>query len=250
MGHLTGLFYPWGLVLQIAAVLHFIRRRPDTYWLYIILLLGPIGALIYLAVEALPDAGLLGHTFKAFPRRKRIARLKLEIHDNPSPGNYEELGDLYMDDGKILAARAAYDKAIATRSGSIDCFYRRGACALLLGDAAAALPDLEMVVDKDPGFDFNRAAALFAQACSKTGQIERAETWFRLAVERSTASEGYLNFAEFLASQGRAADARQWLRRVLDKKPSMPRYLRRRERPLFRRAGALLKRLPANAVPD
>jgi hypothetical protein len=58
MGALTHLFYPWGLFLQAAAIIHFIRRRPDTYWLYIILFLGPIGALVYLFAEVLPDAGL------------------------------------------------------------------------------------------------------------------------------------------------------------------------------------------------
>jgi len=32
---------------------------------------------------------------------------------------------------------------------------------------------------------------------------------------------------------------------VLAKKPTMPRYLRRRERPWFRRATSILKQLPA-----
>ena len=46
MGLFTGLFYPWGLLLWIAAIIHFIRRRPDTYWIFIILFLGPLGALV------------------------------------------------------------------------------------------------------------------------------------------------------------------------------------------------------------
>ena len=135
MGLLSHIFYPWGLLLQAAAIIHFIRRRPDTYWIFIILFLGPLGALIYLFVEALPDLGLLQQSFKRFPRRKRIAQLQIEIRDNPSTGNFEELGDLYMDEGKLELARAAYDKAIAARSDTLDCFYRRGVCALLLGDA-------------------------------------------------------------------------------------------------------------------
>src|ERR1035441_4551750 len=40
LGFLTFLFYPWGLILQGLAILHFIRRRPDTWWLWVILLLG------------------------------------------------------------------------------------------------------------------------------------------------------------------------------------------------------------------
>jgi hypothetical protein len=245
MGFLIGLFWPWGVLLQAAAIVHFIRRRPDTYWIFIILFLGPVGALIYLFAEALPDLGLLRQSFKAFPRRKRIAQLELEIRDNPSAGNYEELGDLCMDEGNLPKARAAYDKAIAARSQTLDCFYRRGICALLMGDAAAALPDLEMAVAKDSGHDFFRAAGLLAHAYAQTGQNQKAEVMFRQAIERSTLSETYLNFADFLAAQGRNAEAREWAQKVLDKKPTMPGYLRRRERPSFRRASAILKRVAA-----
>ena len=47
-----------------------------------------------------------------------------------------------------------------------------------------------------------------------------------------------------LASEGRNAEARVWAQRVLDKKPTMPGYLKRRERPWFRKAAGLLKKLP------
>lgn len=57
------LFYPWGFLLQIAALVHFVKRRPENYWLWIILIGGPIGAGAYLLVEAVPDARLLGGVF-------------------------------------------------------------------------------------------------------------------------------------------------------------------------------------------
>ncbi|MFZ0686778.1 MAG: tetratricopeptide repeat protein [Terriglobales bacterium] len=235
--------FPWGIILQGLAIVHFIRRRPDNYWIFIILFLGPLGAIIYLAIEALPDIGLVGQSFKVFPRRKRIRELEAAIHDNPSAGNYEDLGNLYLDDGNLAAARAAFDKAIAARADTPDPFYRRGVCALLLGDAAAALPDLERVVAKDSGYDFQRAAGLLAHAYAQTGQKEKAEALFRQITITSTLSETYLNFADLLASEGRNAEAREWAQKVLDKKPSMPGYLRRRERPWFRRAKEVLKKI-------
>src|SRR6204780_2433045 len=200
MGFLSYLIYPWGFVLQGLAIVHFIRRRPDTYWIFIILFLGPLGAIIYLLVEALPAIGLLGQSFKVFPRRKRMGELVAAIRDNPSAGNYEELGYLYMDDGKLAEARAAFDKAIAPRADTPDPFYRRGGCAILLGDAAAALPDLERVVAKESDYDFQRAAGLLAHAYAHAGQKEKAEALFRKITVTSTLSETYLNFAELLAS--------------------------------------------------
>lgn len=244
MGLLNYLLYPWGFLLQGLAIVHFIRRRPDTYWIFVILFLGPLGAIIYLLVEAAPDLGLVGQSLKFFPRRKRINELVEAIRDNPSAGNYEELGNLYMDDGKLAAARAAFDKAIAARADTIDPFYRRGVCAILLNDAVAALPDLERAVSKESDYDFQRAAGLLAHAYAQTGQKEKAEALFRKATVTSTLSETYLNFAALLGSEGRNAEARGWAQKVLDKKTNMPGYLKRRERPAFRAARAMLRRLP------
>ncbi len=246
MGYLNHLFYPWGWILTGISIVHFIRRRPDTFWIYVILFLGPLGAVVYLAAEALPDMGTFGQSsFKAFPRRKRIKELVGLVQHNPSSGNFEELGDLYMDDGKLPLARTAYDQAIAARADTAGPFYGRGVCNVLLADPAAAIPDLERIVEKEPAYDFHRAAGLLAHAYAQAGQKDRAEALFRQTTTLSTSSETYLNFANLLASEGRNDEARQWAQRVLDKKPAMPGYLRRRERPWFRGASKLLKTLPS-----
>jgi hypothetical protein len=245
MGFFSHIFYPWGIILQVLAVVHFFRRRPDNFWFYVIIFLGPPGALIYLAVEAIPDAGLLRQSFKIFPRRKRIRELEAMVRVNPSAGNFEELGDLLMDDGKFAQARAAFDSAVAARADSLDAFYRRGVCAMQLGDAPAAIPDLERAVNAEFDYDFYRAAGLPAHAYAKTGQKQKAEALFERATVRSTLSETYLNYAELLASDGRTAEAREQVQKVLDKTHAMPGYLRRRERPWTRRARKTLKQLPA-----
>jgi hypothetical protein len=243
MGLFSAFLNPWSFLVIVLAIVHFIRRRPDTYWLYIILFLGPLGATIYLVVEALPDVGLLRQTFRAFPRRRRIHELEAAVLDNPSAGNYEELADLYMEDGKFAKARAAYDHSISSRTDSLDPFYRRGVCEVELGDFAAAVPDLERVVGKDPGYDFHRAKGLLAHAYANATQPQKAEQLFQQVTVISTLSETYYNYASFLSAQGKKAEARDWAQKILAKKPTMPGYLRRRERPWFRKAAALLKKL-------
>jgi hypothetical protein len=243
---LLSFFYPWGIILQAVAIVHFIRRRPDTYWLWVILFLGPMGALIYIFVEVIPDAGLLRQSFKVFPRRRRIRELEAAILDNPSAGNYEELADLYLEEGNYARARQCYDHSISSRTDSPDPFYRRAIAEIYMGDFTAALPDLEGVVARDPKYDFHRALGLLAHAYANTGQAEKAEARFQQAITISTLSETYYNYATFLATQGRQAEARDWAQRILAKKPTMPGYLKRRERPWFRKANGLLKRLPAS----
>ena len=244
MGSLIQFVYSWGILLQAVAVVHFIRRRPDGFWLWIIIFGGGLGALVYIAVEALPDLGLLRQSFKVFPRRKRIRELESAILDNPSAGNYEELADLYMEEGKFDRARSCYTRSISSRTDSPDPFYRRGVCEIQLQEFPAALEDLERVVGQDRRYDFQRAAGLLAHAYANTGQPQKADALFREVTVTSTASETYYNYAVFLASQQCFDEARYWARQILAKKATMPGYLRRRERPWFRKANALLKRLP------
>jgi hypothetical protein len=245
---MLGLFYPYGILLQAIAITHFIRRRPDTYWLWIILIGGGLGALAYILIEMIPDATLLRGVFQVFPRRKRIKQLETAILDNPSIGNYEELGDLYLEDKQYSKARECYDKVIATRTDSADPFYRRALAAMAMDDYTAAVTDLEEVVSRDPRYDYQRATGLLALSLGRTGAPDRALAIFREVTELSTLSETQYNYASLLAAQGRTAEAREWAERVLRKKATMPSYLRRRERSWFRKAAALLKKLPRSAT--
>jgi hypothetical protein len=242
MGSPFFFLHGWAFALQAIAIVHFFRRRPDTYWIFIIVFLGWIGALIYIVAEVIPDAGLLSTSFQAFQRRRRIRELERAILDNPSAGNYEELGLLYLDNGDYARASASYDKAIASRTDSVDAFYRRGVAEVELGEFAPAVPDLERAVTADANYDFHRAKGLLAHAYARTGKPEKAEAMFQQAVKISTLSETYYNYALFLQAQGRVEEARQWAQKILDQRRTMPGYQRRRERVWFRKAYALLAR--------
>jgi hypothetical protein len=240
---MLGLFYPYGIFLQAIAIAHFVRRRPDSFWLWVILMGGAIGALVYIAVEVIPDAGLLRGAVQVFPRRKRIRYLEAAVLDNPSVGNYEELGDLYLEDGKYAQARASFDRIVSPRLQSIDPLYRRALAEIALGDHQAAVADLEQVVTLEPKYDYQRAAGLLAHELGQVGRADEALSRFAAVTESSTLSETQFNYASLLAATGRADQAREWARRVLAKKPTMPNYMWRRERPWVRKASGLLKRL-------
>jgi hypothetical protein len=239
---MLGLFYPYGIFLQALAILHFVRRRPDTYWLWIILMGGGLGALVYMAVEVLPDLRLLPAVYQVFPRRKRIKQLEGMIMDNPSVGNLEELGDLYLDDGKFAKALECLDRVVS-RTDEIDPLYRRALAKIGLDEFAAAAVDLEKVVARDPRYDYQRAAGLYAHVLARLGHAEQADAMFKSVLETSTLSETEYNYASFLAAAGRKDEARQLAEKILRKKATMPDYIRRRERPWFRRAALLKKRL-------
>ena len=245
MSGLAHLYYPWGMILQGIALWHFIKRRPDNYWLWIIIVGGALGAGVYVVAEVIPDAGLLRPSFQGLGRRSRIKVLEAQILDNPSAGNLEELADLYFDSRDYMKTRDALNRAIAARGDSPHAFYLRAKCALALEDYAGAIPDLEHVVAKDVKFDYYRAAGLLADAYAHGGDLEKAEYYFDLAVGYSTTPETLYNYASFLSKAGKKEEAREWVAKLAAKKKTLPRYMQRVERRWFRRGKALEKELAA-----
>jgi hypothetical protein len=240
---LSHLFYPWGFIVQILAIVHFVKRRPENYWFFIIFFGGFLGAGVYIVVEVLPDLGLLRGVFQGLGRKSRIQTVETQILDNPSAANYEELGELYKDQREFAKAREAFTNAIAARSDSVYTFYYRAQASLGLGDFAGAIPDLERVVASDRKFDYYRAAGLLADAYARTGQLDRAEQCYADVVQFSTTTETLYNYAYFLKFAGRRDEAREWAQKLLAKKRTLPRYMQRYERPWFRKGKTLLKEL-------
>src|SRR5579862_715921 len=237
------LFYPWGFIVQLLALAHFFRRRPDGFWLFVIFFGGFLGALVYLVAEVLPDAGLLRGLYQGYGRKSRIAIVETAILDNPSAANFEELGELYWDEKQYAKAKEAFDHAIATRSDSPHCFYRRGLCRMALGQPAAALPDFERVVRGDAKFDSYRAQLMLAEAYAATGREQEATPLFAEVVQHSNTPETLYTYAVFLKSQNRSEEAREWAQQLLLKKRTLPRYWQRIEQPWFRKGQVLLKEL-------
>src|SRR5882672_709414 len=160
MGFFSHLFYPWGFIVQIAALVHFFWRRRASYiWLWIIFIGGFVGATAYLIVEVVAEADLLRRAFERRARKDRISSVEAQILDNPSIANLEELGELYWDAKDYAKAREAFNRAVGTGSDSSRTFYRRGLCSLELGDAAVAVPDLEFAFRTEPKLERAQAAA-------------------------------------------------------------------------------------------
>ena len=244
MGFLSHLFYPYGFIVQIAALVHFFwRRRASPTWLWIIFIGGFLGAAAYLIVEVVAEADVLRAAFQRRARKERISAVETTILDNPSVANLEELGELYWDEKNYAKAREAFDRAIQTRSDSARTLYLRGRCALELGDAAAAVPDLESAVRSDPKIDFYRGGMFLSRAYVATGREAEAARVFAAAMERTSSPEMVYSYAAFLRSQSRDDEAREWLTRLQEMRRTAPRFVQRTERPWFQKGKALLKQL-------
>ena len=235
--------FGYGFIFQILAIVHWAKRGRDRFWIWIIIIGGVVGALAYFIVEGMPDFDELKRSFKGPQRRKRIAALRAMIRDNPSAGNYEQLGELLIQEKKWREAREAFDKALAQRTDLLDTFYWRGVAAFELGDDAAAIPDLQRVVQTNPKYDYLRAQCLLAQSLARSGDTALAETAFEKLINSTTAAESVVAAAEFFFEQGQHAKAGDLAEAVLARRATMPSYQQRRDRPFLRRARKLERRV-------
>ena len=231
------------MFVQIGALIHFFRRRPEWYWFYVILIGGALGSAIYILAEVIPDFDLARASFQRYSRRSRIATVEAMVRDNPSVANLEELGEIYWDQRQYAKAREAFDRAISTKADAPRTFYLRGQCELGMRDFPAAVRDFEESVRGDAKMDGCRGEMFLAQAYAAVGRNDDASVWFADVVQRTSTPEVLFSYADFLTSQNRAAEARGWLDQLEAKRKSSPRYVQRVERSWFRKGRALAKRL-------
>jgi hypothetical protein len=245
---LLGYLFGFGIIFQVIAIVHVVKRGRDRFWIWIIIIGGLVGVLAYFIIEALPDLDDLSRSFRGPARRKRIATLRTMVLDNPSAGNYEELGELLIEQEKWSEAREAFDRALTARSDSPDTFYWRGVAAFELGDYPAAIADLEHVVRIDPKHDYSRAQCYLAKALAKSGRTDEASAAFDRLVERSSSTESLVTAAWFYGTNGCRERALDLLGTVLARKATMPSYQKRRDHPWLRMASKLerdLRRAPS-----
>src|SRR2546422_11026292 len=93
--------FPWylGVLFQVLMMVHFIRRRPEGYWFFVILFLGPLGAAAYFFIEVLPDLRMKPPAIARFERRRRRQWLEHMASEAPALETLQELGEICAAEG-------------------------------------------------------------------------------------------------------------------------------------------------------
>jgi hypothetical protein len=242
---LNFLFQNWHLsvLFQVAMVVHWVKVRPEVYWLWIILFLGPLGALIYFVVEVAPTIRWKLPAVERLERRRRKQQLERIVSDSPTQESLAQLARICALEGELERAIELYGEAIRRDPHDTDALFGRGKALLEIGKPALAVEDLRKVFDQEPTHAFYQAAVSLAEAHEANGQDAEARRIYESILGRTTVSAAYYGYARLLARRGDQAEARRQLQNILDKQPGLPRYLRRQERPWVRKAKAMLEEL-------
>jgi hypothetical protein len=225
-------------------IVHFIRNRPETYWFFIILFLGPLGAAAYFFIEVLPGFRWKMPAIERWERQRRKRWMENLVNEAPSQEALGELARICAKDGEHARAVELFGGALRRDPGDLESLYGRGLSLTELGNFQAAVEDLTALAAADPAFKLYQGSLALARAYEGLGDEPKAIEVYRHILGRTTVSEAYYGLGKLLAKQGKTEEARQAAREILAKQNGLPRYLRRQERPWVWKARMLLKRLP------
>jgi hypothetical protein len=237
-------FWNLSFVFQLLMLIHFFRTRPEFYWFFIILFLGPLGAAVYFFVEVLPGIQWKLPAIQRFERKRRREWLEKIIQDSPSQAAMAELAGIYSVEGLDPQAIELFSRAIQLDPEDPASLFGRGACYQRLGEHAKAVADFKRVLEIEPSHRFHSGYLALADAYDAMGNEEKAIETYEAVLGRTTLSGAYYGYGRLLARRGETERARKMMEEILTKRTTLPRYLRRQERPWFRKAKELLKTLP------
>ena len=233
-----------GILLQVAMVVHFIRNRPEYYWLLVIFFLGPLGALIYFFMEVMPGMNWKLPVFERWERRKRKLWYEKLVKESPSQEALGQLATICAIEGNHARAVELYGDALDRDEDDHDSRYGRALSLIAREQFPAAVDDLQHIVEVEPYYKLHQAQVALARCFESLGRPGDAAEVYRAVLARNPVSAANYGLGKILADAGDTSQARELMEEVISKQTGLPRYLRRQERPWVARAKKLLRTLP------
>ena len=219
-----------------------IRRRADTYWLWIIVGV-PGGSLLYFLLVRMRDYDaqqIQQRLLASVKRPESIDTLQFRYEQTPSIAARLALAQALGDAGRWEEARGHFQGVLDQRREEPDALFGLGVCSLELGDATAAAETLETLEGIQGSYrDFALYPEL-AAAYETLGEPARALDLLRDLVRREPRLRHSVLLAERLIRAGEAEEAREQLQRSLREHEEAPHYVKRNNRVWARRASTLL----------
>ena len=236
------------LIFSLLMCVHVVRSGREIYWIFIILIAQPFGALVYGAAIVLPE--LLGGT-----TARRVASVtrdtldptrdyrqaKAAYDETPTVANAIRLGHACAGMGRHDDAERLFRQAAQGVHAEDPTLLLGHANALIeLGRYAEALEDLDRLGNDKAQGRTPQAALALGRAYEGLGRFTEADTAFDWAAGRLPGLEAPARYTAFLAHTGKLDEARAQLAEI-DRRVA-------RADPAFRKEGRQWRDLAAAAI--
>jgi len=235
---------------QIACIVHIIRQGRSWLWIWLIIFVPAIGAVVYFIVEVLPDLRAGGRSRGVslkLPETsgRAIKRLQEKLEFTNTVENRVELARAYLAANRIEEATETIAPALkgvfkddpVLTLEMAEIHLRAGRP----GEALAALDVLDRMGSRDGR---QRRQILAARSLEALGRIDEAKAKFEESLGQGSGEEARCAFAQMLARQGEVASARRLFEEILQNAKRGGGTYRRFNREWIDRAKSDLAALP------
>lgn len=210
------------LAFSIAMCVHVVRSHRELYWVFIILIIQPIGALIYFIAIFLPEF-MGGGTAQ---KMRKAARETLDpqreyreasraVDDAPTVANRVRLAVAATGLGKHAEAEALYaDSLTGMYADDAQLLLGRANALIELNRPNEALPLLEKLGEQPNAGRTPHTMLALGRVYHQLGREEQAETALAWAADHFPGFEGIARYTVFLARMGRKDEAREKLAEI------------------------------------
>jgi hypothetical protein len=229
------------MVFVIWMIVDCLREKNQFFWIWLILLFQPFGALVYFVVHKLPNLELGRRLDAVWSGRRRIQALKAKIHDMDRPLHWAKLGDEYATARNWLQAARCYEESLARDPDTEEARYGLGRAHLALGRFDEALDELLPLVETAPRYAYGEGQWAVARAWRGLGRADEAIGAYEALLKNYTYSQAHYEYAELLHEQDRGDEATRHMQRIVEDGQNATGFNKGRERRWGRKAARFLR---------
>jgi|GEM_PF-2128569 len=225
--------------IQVACIVHVVRRREDYGWIFLILFFPVVGSLVYILAIVWPDwrrrprrrcggAGVFGIA----STRRRLKALEQQVSLSGTVDDRAELAAAYADAGEYSLSRQCYEVCLQGPNAS-DPHLLLGMIRACSGEGqfercleCASRIDRREIPERVKELDLLQAKAMMA-----LGRDQDGIALLRTLAPRATGLEAWWRLAEALARCGDERGAEDACRRLLDAAMGLGPASRKRDKP-------------------
>ena len=200
---------------SILCAIHVVRTGQQMYWLWILVIGGPLGAAFYFFAVLLPDM-MGGRTARGVGRavsqtidpEREYRRALAALEDTPTVGNRMKVAQAAAALGRWDDSETQWAQCVTGHWAEDPAILMGHANALIeLGRFDEALKRLDQLKALGREGDTPQATLLRARALEGLGRFEEADAPYRFAADRVPGLEAGGRYVAFMAKAGRKADA-------------------------------------------
>lgn len=226
------------LAIQALAIFHIIKTGRDFRWIFLIIFLPGLGALIYFVIEVLPSLRsnpaarrTMKNMGKIVDPTRQLRSQQLAYDRSQNVETSTRLANELIRDGK-------YDEAIQLCNDARTGVFEDDPTILLaLANAHFAkhafrecVEALDLLREKNPSFRSPEGHLLYARALEGDGQTDRAIEEYDAVSRYFPGAEARVRFAQYHERLGNKDLAMQMFRQIVDDARIAPRHFQRAQR--------------------